>query len=141
MAIRKAKEVNIPSLNIETVCIDIVSKSALIVNYPKDLPLKLLDIQNKTAKSKRPDRDPEQEYLDSLYKFSDYPESNKTGFCAVGFKAAIARGAKIIPDLTMIDTQGAVFVLPDDHQEGLVEIRGEHVMRTDRVVLKNRDAS
>jgi len=128
----KTKAVVIPALAVELLKLEIRSKSPLIVNYPKDIERKLLERQTKTApKAKRAERDPEQEYLDSFYYFHD---GVRTGFPAHGFKAAFVRAAKAM-NMTMVDVRGALYIKADDPISGLIEIHGESMMRSDRVVI------
>ena len=70
-----------------------------------------------------------------LYKFKD---GKRTGFPAVGFKAAIVRGGKMLL-YELADLQENIFVMPDEGD--LVEIQGDYALRTDmvRVGMGNTD--
>jgi len=126
------KAIVIPGLSVELLTLEIKSKSPLIVNYPKDIERKLLERQTKTSpKAKRAERNPEQEFKDSFYYFND---GVRTGFPAHGFKAAFVRAAKAM-NMTMVDVRGAMYIQADDPISGLIEIRGESMMRSDRVVI------
>lgn len=135
----KKNVVEIPELKIETVEIKIIGTSPLIVHrFSAKAQKQILAIQNKEAKAGREIRNPDAEYLDTLYTFKkgDY---KKTGFPAVGFKAAMVRGAKQL-GLTMTDVRGAIFVLPSKGSNELVEIKGSYFMRTDMVRVGNGGA-
>jgi hypothetical protein len=129
---QKQTKVEIPDLEIKELQVEIEGTASLIVHrFGEKARKQILDIQNKKAKTARPERDPHQEYLDTLYKFND---GVKTGFPAVGFKAAMVRGAKSL-GLNMTDVRGAIFVKTDEGD--LVEIKGDHIMRTDMVRVGN----
>ncbi len=89
----------------------------------------ILDKQMKKATKGREAKDPKELYKDSLYWFKD---GKRTGFPAVGFKAAMTRAAKQL-GLVMTDTRGKFHVLAEEDE--LIEIKGKHHMREDMVRL------
>ena len=124
----KVKEgVRIPELKIGEATINIVGTSPLIVHRFGEKAIKMIaDKQGKKSKE-RPARNPEEEMDDALYKFAD---GVRTGFPAVGFKAAMIRGGSIL-GYVMKELQQVLFVVPDEGD--LVEIIGDYEMRTDMV--------
>ena len=89
----------------------------------------MLEKQMKKASAGKEAKNPEEQYENSLYKFAD---GKRTGFPAVGFKAAMVRGGKQL-GLTMTDLRGRFHVMADEGD--LVEIHGEPHMREDMVRL------
>lgn len=125
--------------DIQILNVKIKSTAPLIVHQFSQKAIKMIeDKQQGKAKNKKHDeRVPADDYLNSLYCFKEGNPS-KTGFPAVGFKAAMVRGAKQI-GLVMKDVQCAMFVRGTDSSE-LVEIEGNHRMRTDMVRLPTGSA-
>lgn len=134
----KVKEVSepieLPKLDLRQTRIKIQGISQLIVNrFDEKSQQQILDKQTKKATKGREAKNPDEQYKRSMYKLSD---GKKTGFPAVGFKAAMTRAGKLL-GLPMTDTRGMFHVVPDDMQTGLVEIKGKHEMRQDYVRLAN----
>jgi hypothetical protein len=128
----KTKEVNIKGMEMKRIVIPVKGFTPFISHNFDEKALRIIqEIQNKT-KTGRAARDPEQEYIDSIYWIDK--ESNRSGFPAVGFKAAMVRAAKQM-DMAMTDVRGRFHVLGTDGQ--YVEIKGEHRMRTDMVRVAN----
>lgn len=124
-----AKEsVNIEGLKRNEVTFTVKGISPLIVNKFSEKAIQMiLDKQMKRAKNAKEAKDPEECYLGSLYQFSD---GVRTGFPAVGFKAAMVRAAKQL-GYAMTDVRGLFFIKSDETD--LIEIQGEHRMREDMV--------
>ena len=123
----KEKAVEIPKLKIDVAEFNIVGTAPLIVHRFGEKAIKMIaDKQTKKSKE-RPERNPEAEMLECLYMFED---GERTGFPAVGFKAAMVRAGKML-EYVMKDLQQIVFIIPDDGD--LVEIKGEYDLRTDMV--------
>jgi len=121
------KAVEIPKLKIDVAEFEIVGTSSLIVHRFGEKAIKMIaDKQTKKSKE-RPERNPEGEMKECLYMFSD---GTRTGFPAVGFKAAMIRAGKML-EYVMKDLQQIIFVMPDEGD--LVEILGEYDLRTDMV--------
>lgn len=72
---------------------------------------------------------PEEEYEKTLYYLSD---GVRTGFPAVGFKAAMVRAGKTCGEV-MVDLRTKFHIIADDPETGLIEIHGTPRMRTDVV--------
>ena len=89
----------------------------------------MLEKQMKKASAGKEAKNPVEQYENSLYKFAD---GKRTGFPAVGFKAAMVRGGKQL-GLTMTDLRGRFHVMADEGD--LVEIHGEPHPREDMVRL------
>lgn len=121
------KKVEIPALKIDFAEFDIVGTAPLIVHRFGEKAIKMISDKQTKKSKERPPRDPEGEMKECLYKFSD---GVRTGFPAVGFKAAMVRAGKML-EYTMKDLQQIVFVEPDDGD--LVEIIGDYALRTDMV--------
>lgn len=121
------KKVEIPALKIDFAEFDIVGTAPLIVHRFGEKAIKMISDKQTKKSKERPPRDPEGEMNECLYKFSD---GVRTGFPAVGFKAAMVRAGKML-EYTMKDLQQIVFVEPDDGD--LVEIIGDYALRTDMV--------
>lgn len=123
------KSISLPQLDIRQASFKIKGVTPLIVNrFDEKAQKMILDKQTKKATKGREAKNPEQQYKDSLYKIG----TKKTGFPAVGFKAAMVRGGKQL-GLTMTDLRGMFHVAADDGD--LVEIKGKHRMRKDMVRL------
>jgi hypothetical protein len=91
----------------------------------------MLDKQMKKATKAKEAKNPEQDYLDSLYVM---PEGQGYGFPSVGFKAAVVR-AGTYADFHMTFLRGA-FHVPGE----LVKIDGEPSPREDMVRLSGKVA-
>ncbi len=128
---KKEEVVEIPELKIRRVTFTVKGQAPLIVNnFSKKAKEMMLGKQMKKATEGREAKNPQELYEQSLYYF---PDGKRTGFPAVGFKAAMTRAAKQL-GLVMTDTRGKFHVLGDDGTE-LVEIKGKHEMRDDMVRL------
>lgn len=127
-------EVIIPKSNIQEIVVPIEGVSPLIVHkFSSKIQKEIKDKQNKKARKKEA-RDPEAEYLDTLYFMNG---DDRTGFPATGFKKATVRAGKFL-DYRMTDLNSAIFIEPDEGE--LVEIHGKHEMRTDMVRLQGKTA-
>lgn len=133
----KATTIIVPEIKMQAITVDIIGTAPLVVHrFGVKARREILDKQMKKAKKPRESREPEAEYLDSLYKFKD---SEKTGFPATGFKGAMMRGCKMAGGV-MIDTRVLFYILPDGFStsgEQLVEIDGDYEMREDVVRIGN----
>jgi hypothetical protein len=126
------KVLSLPELDFRQMTLKVVGMSPLIMNkFSQKMIGAMLDKQMKKASKGREAKDPDQMYKDSLYLF---PDGKKVGFPAVGFKAAMVRAGKLL-GMAMTDTRGKFHVLADPTGNGLIEIKGEHRMRTDTVRL------
>jgi hypothetical protein len=123
----KQNSVEIPALKIDVAEFEIKGTAPLIVHRFGEKAIKMI-VDKQTKKSKeRPERNPDSEMGECLYKFND---GVRTGFPAVGFKAAMIRGGSIL-GWVMKELQQIIFVVPDEND--LVEIKGKYALRTDMV--------
>ena len=123
----KDKQVTIPELKIDEAEFNIIGTMPLIVHRFGEKAIKMIADKQKKKSKNRPERNPEAEMNECLYKFND---GVRTGFPAVGFKAAMIRAGKML-EYTMKDLQQIIFVVPDEGD--FVEIIGEYKLRTDMV--------
>ncbi len=129
-AINKKVTVELPEFAQETAIFKIQGLTPLIVNkFSEKAKQQMLDKQMKKATKTKEAKNPKEQYEGSLYKFA---KGKKTGFPAVGFKAAMVRAGKQL-GLNMTDTRGKFHVMAQDGD--LVEIKGPHRMREDMVRL------
>jgi len=123
----KSNEVNL-EMNVKQITFKIKGVTPLIVNkFTEKAKVQMEEIQQKKSKKREID-DPEKLYLNTLYFF---PDGKRTGFPAVGFKAAMTRAGKQV-DLVMTDTRGKFHVMGTEGSD-LIEIKGTPTMRTDMV--------
>jgi len=77
--------INLPKLNIQRLRIPLIGDSSLICHrWSEKARKEMLDKQMKKAKSAREAKNPEQDFMDTLY---EHPEGGY-GFPAVAFKSA-----------------------------------------------------
>lgn len=120
--------VEIKPLNIQTAIIKIEGVTPLIChNWSEKAKKMMLDKQMGAAKTKRPLKDPKEDYLSSLYLTAD----GKPGFPAAAFKAAIVGACRQVDGLPMTVTKVAIRVNGD-----ILPLKGEHRMREDMVRLE-----
>jgi hypothetical protein len=127
---KKAEQgpVEIKAINIQTAIINIEGVTPLIChNWSEKAKKMMLDKQMGAAKTKRPLKDPQEDYISSLYIASN----GKPGFPAAAFKAAIVGACRQIDGLPMTVTKVAIRVNGD-----ILPIEGEHRMREDMVRLE-----
>lgn len=122
--------IEIPKVEIAMVKFRVRGITPLIVSrFSEKAKQMMLEKQMKKASAGKEAKNPEEQYENSLYKFAD---GKRTGFPAVGFKAAMVRGGKQL-GFTMTDLRGRFHVMADEGD--LVEIHGEPHMREDMVRL------
>ena len=121
----------VPKPAIVNVTVHVVGTSPLITNrWSEKAKKQMLDKQMKKATKAKESKNPEQDYLESLYVL----EGGGYGFPAVGFKAAAVR-AGTYAELTMTFLRGAFHVSGE-----LVKIDGEPHPREDMVRLQGKTA-
>ena len=124
--------IEIPKMEIEVVKFRVRGITPLIVSrFSEKAKQMMLDKQMKKAGKGREAKNPVEQYENSLYKFAD---GKRTGFPAVGFKAAMVRAGKQL-GLVMTDLRGRFHVMADEGD--LVEIKGTPHMREDMVRIGN----
>jgi hypothetical protein len=122
--------IELPALDFKQVTFKIEGMTPLIVNkFSEKASQMMLDKQMKKATKGKEAKNPDEQFEGSLYKF---PDGIRTGFPAVGFKAAMVRGAKQL-GIAMTDSRGKFHVLADDGD--LIEINGTPEKRQDMVRL------
>lgn len=125
-----AKTINLPEINFRQATFKIIGVSPLIVNrFPEKAITMMAEKQEHKAKTAKTAKIPEECYQGSLYRFED---EKRTGFPAVGFKAAMVRAGKQL-GLPMTDTRGKFHIIADEGD--LIEIKGKPEMRRDMVRL------
>jgi hypothetical protein len=130
-AIKKDLVLDIPELKIRQATFMIKGKTPLIMNrFDEKMQGKMLEKQMGKASEGKTLKDPEDLYKRSIYWFAD---GKRSGFPAVGFKAAMTRAGKQL-GLNMTDTRGKFHIIGDENE--LVEIKGKHQMRSDMVRLQ-----
>jgi len=121
--------ITIPKIEIDVVKFKVRGITPLIVSkFSEKAKQMMLDKQMKKASAGKEAKDPQKQYEESLYKFSD----GRPGFPAVGFKAAMVRAGKQL-GMTMTDLRGRFHVMAEEGD--LVEIHGAPHMREDMVRL------
>lgn len=128
MAKTTSEVIHLPELKQRKVIIRVVGTSSLITHPFGKKALKMIeDKQQGKAKSSKHDvRDPEQEYLDSMYICED----GSYGFPAIGFKGAVVTAANDA-GIQKVLARRAFHVVGGE----LVKIESEPSMRTDRVTI------
>lgn len=133
MATKKQAEavLEIPQVQIKTVTFAVEGTTSLIVSkFSEKAKQMMLEKQMKKATKGKEAKDPVEQYEGSLYKFTD---GARTGFPAVGFKAAMVRAGKQL-GFTMTDLRGRFHVVADEGD--LIEIKNvQPRMREDMVRL------
>lgn len=126
MAVKKSAEtIQLPELKIKTATITLRGTTPLIVHrFAEKARKEMLDKQMGVAKQKKAFKNPEQDYLDSLYLLPD----GTPGFPAVAFKAAAVNAANDA-GIQKVLARRAFHITGGE----LVPIRGEHRMREDVV--------
>ena len=126
------KNIVLPELDFKQITLTVEGIAPLIVNnFSEKAQQMMLDKQTKKASKGREAKNPEEQYLGSLYMF---PDKKRTGFPAVGFKAAMVRAGKLL-GMPMTDTRGKFHILPSADGGNLVQIKGKYSKRTDTVIL------
>lgn len=117
--------IEIPPVKITVMPLRIIGDSPLISHKWSDKAKQMmLDKQMGKAIPKKAPKDPEQEYLDSLYVHPD----GGYGFPAVAFKAAAVSACRSVDGIKMTEARAA-FHIPGE----LVRIEGSPEMREDMV--------
>jgi len=124
-------DIMIPAPDIRRAEFGIRGTSPLITHkWSEKAKKQMLDKQMKKAAQAKEAKNPEQDYLDSIYRFPD----GGCGFPAVGFKAAMVRAGKSL-GLVMTDLRAAFHINGERGVDGedLIRILGEPSMREDMV--------
>lgn len=116
--------IEIPKLNLATLQVLLIGDSPLIVHAwsPKAKEM-MLHRQMKKARQAKEAKDPERDFLESLYPMLDGQHT----FPAVGFKSAMVSACRFV-DMKMTNARGAFHILGE-----YVKIQGEATRREDAV--------
>lgn len=128
MAKTTSEVIQLPELKQRNAVIKVGGTSSLITHPFSEKALKSIEDKQggKAKSSKHSIRNPEQEYLDSMY----IREDGGYGFPAIGFKAAVVTAANDA-GIQKVLARRAFHVIGGE----LVKIDGEPSMRTDRVTI------
>lgn len=145
----ESRAIEIPKIKIEELTVGISGLAPLIHHrFSMKAKKEMLDKQMGRAKAKKPPKDPEKDFLESLYTMDgSLPESYKGkdgkvrargefGFPALAFKAAAVDACRYASGLTMTMARGAFYVVvpEQDGPDQLVPIDGDDpIMREDVV--------
>lgn len=122
---QQAVAINLPRLDIRRIDIRVVGDSPLISHAWSDKAKKqMLDKQMKKAKTAKEAKDPERDFLESLYHLPD----GKYGFPAVAFKSAAVDACSHVDGITKVEARGAFHIIGD-----MVEVFGTPTPREDMV--------
>ncbi|MGI8765709.1 MAG: hypothetical protein ACR2KM_04225 [Gemmatimonadaceae bacterium] len=130
MAAKKAAKptdtpIELPPLDVRMLTLSLVGDSPLICNaWSEKAKRQMLSKQMKEAKQGRAAKNPEQDYLESLYPLPD----GGYGFPAVGFKSAAVDACSHIEGVTKVSARGAFHIIGD-----MVTIDGVPSPREDMV--------
>lgn len=128
--------VEIPKPEIREVEIAVRGTNSLIMHrWSEKAKKQMLDKQQKKASKGKTVKNPEHDYQESLYKFSD----GRYYFPAVAFKSAAVRAAKQC-EIAMTDARVFFHVNGLNGERDKVEIKGEPRMREDIVRLQKGGA-
>jgi len=120
-------QIELPRLNLQTMQVTVIGDSSLICHkWSHKAKQEMLDKQMKKAKQGRAAKDPEQDYIDSLYP---HPEGGY-GFPAVAFKVAAVDACSHIANMTKVEARGAFHINCE-----LVKIQGRPNPREDMVKI------
>lgn len=115
----------IPRINLQVATIKLVGDSALICHkWSEKAKAEMLGKQMGKAKAARAHKDPQADYLSSLY---EHPEGGY-GFPVVAFKAAAVDACSHVDGITKVEARGAFHINGE-----LAKIVGEPSMREDMV--------
>lgn len=121
----QATNITVPAPDIQTARFRLVGTSPLICHaWSEKAKKQILDKQMKKATPGKEAKNPEQDFLDSLYPM---PDGDGYGFPTIAFKAAMVRAGTYL-DLKMTFLRGA-FHIPGE----LARIEGEPQPREDMV--------
>lgn len=108
-----SKSIEIPAIKINTIEIVLVGDSPLICHaWSRKAKEMMLAKQMKKATPKKEAKDPEQDFIDSLYPL---PSGEGYGFPSVGFKAAAVSACRFSENIKMTEARGS-FHIPGELQ-------------------------
>ncbi len=132
-------QIVIDRIAVGTMIVPVVGTSPLIVHRWSDKAKRqMLDAQQGKKRVKE-NRDPQQDYEDSLYRIANDDGTEDFGFPTIGFKAATIGAARFFDkSVTMTSLRQMLYfrgVLTKADPQQLTPIIGEHHMREDVVRL------
>jgi hypothetical protein len=99
--------IELPKLNIQRLMIKLVGDSPLICHrWSEKAKREMLQKQMKKAKTAKEAKDPQQDFLSSLYVLPD----GKYGFPVVAFKAAAVNACSHVDGVTKVEARGAFHI-------------------------------
>lgn len=123
--------IELPALNIQQMDITLIGDTPLICHQWSEKAKKsMLDKQMKKAKPAKEAKDPEADYLASLYEL---PEGGGYGFPVVAFKCAAVTACTSVAGITKVAARQAFRVGSTLERSELAPIHGEPEMREDMV--------
>lgn len=124
-ATQSVVRIELPKLNLKHLRITLIGDSPLICHkWSEKAKREILDKQMKKAKQAKAAKDPEKDYLSSLY----IHESGGYGFPVVGFKASAVDACSHVEGITKVEARGAFHISGE-----LAKINGEPSPREDMV--------
>lgn len=121
-ATKKEQKVELLPINISEFDVTVIGTSPLIVHrFSEKAKKQIEDKQQKKAKQAKEARDPQAEYLSSLYVFpGDVPgvKGSRYGVPAVWFKLAMVASCRFIDGITMTMARGAFHVMGHSPESG-----------------------
>ncbi len=122
--------IELPKLNIETMELTLIGDTPLICHrWAEKAKREMLDKQMKKAKPAKEAKDPEADYLASLYELPD----GGYGFPVVAFKCAAVTACTSVADITKVAARQAFRVGGTLDGSELAEIHGTPEIREDMV--------
>lgn len=123
-------QITLPPLNVKSAMVSLIGDSELICHrWSEKAKREILDKHMKKAKQAKEAKDPEKDFLATLYPL---PGANgkgpKYGFPAVAFKSAAVDACSQVDGLTKVDARAAFHINGE-----LVPIEGTPTMREDMV--------
>lgn len=112
--------IELPALNIQQMRVTLVGDSPLIVHRWSEKAKKaMLDTQMKKAKRGKEAKDPERDFIESMYWLTPVPsvvddkalKKAKFGFPVVAFKAAAVDSCSHIDGVTKVEARGAFHII------------------------------
>lgn len=121
-----ATAIELPRMDVRLVHIRLVGDSPLICHaWSEKAKRQMLDRQMKRAKTAKEAKDPEADYLGSLYPM---PSGGGYGFPAIAFKAAAVDACSHVDGITKVEARGAFHINGE-----LLKIDGKPSPREDMV--------
>ena len=128
----KSEVLQIPGVQKEQLTVTIEGITPLITNRFSDKSKKqMLDKQMKRPTGKKEAKDPEADYLGSIYRTED----GRPGYPASGIKQACVSACRYVDDVPMTIARGAFFIMGK-----ILPVDGEHEMGEDIVRLGGKTA-